>query len=282
MSFERFALSRDMKDEASELSSAGKVKGLAGSLGGVGGALLAPLLFNPVGLAATAAVAGLGAIGGNIIGRNVFAPKATKTLSGKDSKFYGDEREEFRQNLNADMLTSSITSALTAGGSEFLKGWGKLPATYDETLVKQAGELGIEGVEVGDKISVADRIKLSSGGEFSVTNPLSKEGVIGSKMVDDKGLFQGGDKGRFFGRGRDAIGDLFSKDSGTGKIASNTVSKKEITKPVKTITSKVTEKVNDTKSSLDDLWDEVKLGKLRDKERNRLQNLFSTDRSNRY
>ena len=90
MSFESFKLARDMKDEADELSAAGKKKGLAGAVGGIGGALLLPLLLNPVTLAGAAVAAGVGSIAGNVVGRNLLAPKATKVLSGEDAKFYYD------------------------------------------------------------------------------------------------------------------------------------------------------------------------------------------------
>ena len=284
MSFESFKLARDMKDEADELSAAGKKKGLAGAVGGIGGALLLPLLLNPVTLAGAAVAAGVGSIAGNVVGRNLLAPKATKVLSGEDAKFYGKERQEFKDNLNTEMLTSGLTTALTAGGSEFLKNFSKVPGVFDENLVKQAGELVIEGVEIGDKIKIGQRIQLAGGPDTSwVGKPFTKEGKIYKGMVDDKGLFQGGKEGRLFGRAKDKIFAADASSGNTQNLASNTIKKPSNVKTISNnkVSSNASSKVNEAKESLDALWDEVKLGKYRDKYRKEIQEIFKTSSSRR-
>ena len=278
MSFERFKLNRDMKDEARELSAAGRAKQLAGSVGAIGGAMLLPFLLNPATLVGGAVAAGVGSLVGNVAGRHLFAPKATKILEGEDKKFYGDERDEFQANLNTSMMTDAITTALTAGGSEFLKTYSKVPGQFNEEMVKQATDLGIEGVKVGDKVKLGQRIQLAGGPKLPA-NPLSKEGVVGSKMIDDKGFFRGGEKDRVFGRVRDKI-DLKKAGANTTKP----VSKPSVQPKVNT---KISSKNTSDKSVLDNLWNEVKgvsdsnffdenkLSKLRNKEINRIKDLLN-------
>lgn len=165
----RAQLQVDQMKSQRELQSKAKKQGLFGSIGGSLGALGLVAALNPVGLLATAAVAGIGSMAGNLGGRMAAAKKVsfTPTKDALADTEYGHMNQGARgdiiEDANVSMMKSAGTTAMLAGGGEFMKEFAK------------AGQVA----EGGEKMKFLDKVKQAGGTKNVITPGVKAVGVPG-------------------------------------------------------------------------------------------------------
>ena len=141
-------LRRDVRDEEYGLGRAASRSGMAGSLGGLLGTFGGLALLGPLGIAATplamAIAGGAGSLAGSGLGRELLTSRETKDeLRGDTGKFLGRERDELRDTLLTDQLSSAITTAATVGLGEGMN-------LAKDSLLKETALTSAEGAQLGE------------------------------------------------------------------------------------------------------------------------------------
>ena len=148
-SYKRFARehakSGAIAQEEAQLGKAAKTQGLWSNIGSTVGSFALPILLASTGPIGMAAAAGMGAMGGSILGRTGARLGGASLKGGVHT---GKEARKLKQQMFADQLTGAATAAVTGGMQGMSEGMKAAKVAQDAAVDEATKKMVAEGTDM--------------------------------------------------------------------------------------------------------------------------------------